>query len=114
MSSKTRPDITYSAQLVSASTQKQPTIVIKRAKKIMRYLAGEEEVGLRHKRQKFESKPFTMLEGYSDSSFAPRRGCSQGAIVVTVAGMVVLWKTKKQPLVTLSTADSELLEATRC
>ena len=55
----------------------------------------------------------TLIEGYSDSSFAPRGGKSQGAMIVTVAGMIVFWKTKKQPFVTLSTAESELLEATQ-
>ena len=113
LSTKTRPDVTYSVQLVSSSMLKQPTVSVKRAKRIMRYLAGTEEIGLRYKFQKFEEKPMTLIEGYSDSSFAPRGGRSQGAMIVTVAGMVVLWKAKKQPFVTLSTAESELLEATQ-
>ena len=113
LSTETRPGVTYSVQLVSVSMQKQPMIAVKRAKRIMRYLAGTEEVGLRYKREKFEDKPTNLLEGYSDSSFAPRGGCSHGAIVVMVAGMVVLWKTKKQPFVTLSAAESELLVATQ-
>ena len=113
LSTKTRPDITYSVQLVSASVEKQPIVAIKRAKRFLRYLAGTEEVGLRYKYQKFKNKGLEVLEGYSDSSFAPSGGHSQGAMIVTVADMIVFWKTKKQPFITLSTAESELLEATQ-
>ena len=47
LSTKTRPDITYSVQLVSSSMNKQPTISVKRAERMLRYLAGTDEVGLR-------------------------------------------------------------------
>ena len=53
LSTKTRPDVTYSVQLVSSSMLNQPTVSLKRAKRIMRYLAGTEEIGLRYKYQKF-------------------------------------------------------------
>ena len=53
-----------------------------------------------------------VLEGYSDSSFAPYGERSYGASVVTVHGSPVAWKSGKQGMITLSTMESELLEAT--
>ena len=52
-----------------------------------------------------------MLVGYSDSSFAPYGEKSYGASVVTVNGSPVAWKSGKQGMVTLSTMESELMEA---
>ena len=56
--------------------------------------------------------PEVVLVGYSDSSFAPYGGRSYGASVVTVNGSPVAWKSGKQAMITLSTMESELLEAT--
>ena len=53
-----------------------------------------------------------VLIGYSDASFAPYGDRSYGASVVTVNGSPVAWKSGKQGMVTLSTMESELLEAT--
>ena len=53
-----------------------------------------------------------VLIGYSDSSFAPFGDRSYGAAVVTINNAPVAWKSGKQGLITLSTMESELLEAT--
>ena len=52
------------------------------------------------------------MVGYSDSSFSPYGGRSYGASVITVNGGPVAWKAGKQAMITLSTMESELLEAT--
>ena len=53
-----------------------------------------------------------VLISYSNSSFAPNGDRSYGASVVTVDGSPVTWRSGKQGMITLSTMESELMEAT--
>ena len=56
------------------------------------------------------------LHAYADAAFADRPGsqASTGAHIVTAAGLPLIWKTKKQPLVTLSTTEAEFINLTPC
>ena len=51
------------------------------------------------------------LEVYTDSSFGPGGNDSQGTVIVMWGGAMVMWKSGKQPLAPLSTAESELQES---
>jgi hypothetical protein len=93
--------------------EKDPNLATGRAKRVLRYLAGTKDVGLRYKNKEFlDVHDDKQVEAYTDASFAPRGAHSQGAMVVTYHGMPVFWKTGKQAFITLSTAESELMEAT--
>ena len=46
---------------------------------------------------------------YSDASFSPHGAHSISGILVTYLGRAVAWKAKKQSLISLSTAESELI-----
>ncbi|CAE7406162.1 GIP [Symbiodinium sp. CCMP2592] len=59
-----------------------------------------------------ESTGLTVI-AYSDASFAPTGSRSYGASVVTVNGSPIAWKAGRQGMVTLSTMEAELLEATQ-
>ena len=48
---------------------------------------------------------------YTDASFAPYGGFSVSGILILYLGRVVMWKAKRQSMITLSTAESELLSA---
>ena len=48
---------------------------------------------------------------FTDSSFAPAGARSHGAAVVTYKATPICWRSSRQTLVTLSTAESELVEA---
>ena len=51
----------------------------------------------------------TTLELYSDASHAPEGGRSCQAIVILWLGMTICWECGKQPFVTLSSAEAELV-----
>ena len=48
---------------------------------------------------------------YTDSSYAPDGGRSHGGAVVFWAGAPVAWRSSRQTLITTSSAETELLEA---
>ena len=50
------------------------------------------------------------LEAFSDASFSPEGGPSHGCLVVLLNGSAVFWRSGKQQLITLSTAECELVE----
>ena len=56
-------------------------------------------------------EPVKELDVFTDSSFAPSGGRSQGAAVIFYGSNPIVWRAGRQQLVTLSTAESELLEA---
>ena len=51
------------------------------------------------------------LSAYTDSSFVSAGAKSHGAAVVVYRGSPICWRSSRQALVTLSTAESELVEA---
>ena len=49
-----------------------------------------------------------------NASFAPGRGLSHGSVVAMIVGSdatPIMWRSSKQPLPCLSTAESDLVEA---
>ena len=48
---------------------------------------------------------------YTDASFSPYGGHSVTGVVIEFLGCPVLWKGKRQGLVSLSTAEAELISA---
>ena len=95
------------------------------ADRIYRYLVGTQDLGLvaynlaelevmKNKNITTVSEHFdkSSVIGYTDASFAPNGGKSQGCFVITWAGTPLFWRCSKQAFATLSTAESELLEAT--
>ena len=51
------------------------------------------------------------LSAYKDSSFAPAESRSHGAAVVVYRGSPICWRSSRNALATVSTAESELVEA---
>lgn len=104
----TRPDLIYSVNLVSRyikNPNKQHLLV---AKRILRYVQGTQEFGIRYKH---EGKK--QLVGYVDSDYAgdsdDRKSTS--GYVYMLGGGAVSWASKKQPIVTLSTTEAEYVSA---
>ncbi len=72
------------------------------------YLKSDEDGGLRFVYQ--EPGTIFNLEAFSDASFSPDGGPSHGCLVILLNGAAVFWRSGKQQLVTLSTAECELVE----
>ncbi|XP_060174266.1 secreted RxLR effector protein 161-like [Lycium barbarum] len=109
--SATRPDIMYAVNLISRYMEDPKEIHLLVAKRILRYLKGTMEFGLFYKMGDKSS-----LIGFTDSDFAgdPDDRKSTSGFVFMVGSAAILWSSKKQPIVTLSTTEAEYVAANSC
>ena len=106
--SRTRPDIQYVVALMASTVTRSPQMVNKIGQRLLDYL--NETIGYRIKLNGYEDADGGMLNVFTDSSFAPSGGRSHGASAVFLGNSPLTWRSSRQPLVTLSTAESELIE----
>ena len=106
LSTATRPDIAYAVSVLSRFTVAPTETHLTAAKRVLRYLKFTPELGISYSRS--GSKPV----GYSDSSWADddTRHSTSG-VVFMYAGGPVLWLSKRQSVVALSTAEAEYVAA---
>jgi hypothetical protein len=107
LSNRTRPDISYAVG-VTARFSANPSVVHWSAvKRIMRYLNGSIDLGLLYVREEGTGK----LVGYSDADWAgdldDRKSTS--GYVFQLSGSAITWRSKKQTVVALSTAEAEYI-----
>ena len=105
---RTRPDIQHTVSIMAARITRCPELVNKLGERLLDYLNETKHYRLALVQ---EEKALGELSVYTDSSFAPSGGRSQGAAVVFYGKSPLVWRSARQQLVTLSTAESELLEA---
>jgi hypothetical protein len=107
----TRPDLMYSVCLISRYMEKPTEMHLQAVKKILRYLKGTMELGIRYRRGGEGS-----LVGFADSDYAgdvDDRKSTSGYVFMLGTG-AVSWSSKKQPVVTLSTTEAEFIAAASC
>ena len=100
----TRPDITYAVGVVSRYMHEPRSEHLDIVHRILRYLKGTPGKGLW-----FARSGHLEVDGYSDSDWA---GCpddrrSTSGYCVFVGGNLVSWRSKKQTVVSRSTAEAE-------
>eukprot|EP00439_Symbiodinium_sp_Y106_P015157 s5414_g2.t1 len=105
---RSRPDLQYTVSIMSARITRCPELVNKVGERLLDYLC--ETVSYRLSFVYKEEKEY-HLDIYTDSSFAPSGGRSHGSCAVFYNDCAVAWRSARQQLCTLSTAESELLEA---
>ena len=100
----TRPDITYAVSIVSRYMHDPRSGHMDAVYRILRYLKGSPGKGLW-----FKKNGHLGVEGYCDADWASslddRRSTS--GYCVFVGGNLVSWRSKKQPVVSRSTAEAE-------
>lgn len=100
-----RPDIAFAVNVVSRYLRNHDNSHWEAVKRIIRYLKGTTNVGIKYK----SDGNVLKLSGYSDADFAngveTRR--STTGYVFTLAGGPVTWSSQRQKLVTLSTTEAE-------
>ena len=106
ISQRTRLDTAYSVGLMASWVSRAPTFVVKLGTRVLEYLDTTREERLRL----IPGKP-DGIRIYTDASFAPHSEHSITGVVLQYDECCVVWKSKKQSLVTLSTAESELVAA---
>ncbi|CAE7226577.1 RE2, partial [Symbiodinium sp. CCMP2456] len=105
---RTRPDLQHTVSIMAARITRCPEMVNKVGSRLLDYLNETKHYRLAFTQDSEEIA--TQLDIYTDSSFAPSGGRSQGAAAVFYGRSPIVWRAGRQQLVTLSTAESELLE----
>lgn len=100
----TRPDIAFSVNKVCQYMHKPLDVHFKAVKRILRYLQGTLDYGLQ-----FTRHLKLVLEAYSDASWGSDvdDGRSTSGFCVFLGGNLVSWSSKKQQVVSRSTAEAE-------
>lgn len=106
LGTKTRPDLMYTWSRMSQATLRNPKEVVKAGRQVRKYLKKTIQEGIWIK-----PNPGTTLEVFSDFSYGPGGADSQGAIVVMWGRSIMMWKAGRQANPSLSTAESELIDA---
>ena len=102
--SHTRPDIAYAVGVVSQFMHNPSEDHMRAVTRILRYLKGTPGKGI-----KFKKNGHTKIEGYTDADWAGNimdRKSTSGYFTF-VGGNLVTWRSKKQNVVALSSAEAE-------
>ena len=105
----TRPNIMQGVSLISRFMETPKDTQWSVGKRILRYIAGTRDYGIMYSSTKKKE-----LIGYTDSDFAGSlddRKSTFGYVFHLGSG-VIAWASKKQPIVTLSSAEAEYVAAT--
>ena len=116
---RSRPDLAYTVGQMGRLCTKCPEYVLELGREAMEYVFGTMDVGLVYGECDETSHgpddclPFarsmTRIECFADVSYAPQASKSIQAVVATYGGCPVMWESNRQTCITLSTAESELL-----
>ena len=106
LSTMIRSDISYAVSKLNRYTLNPTEQHISCAQRVVRYLAGTIEYGILFAP---DEDKYGVFQGYSDASFADDVDSSRstGACVFKLWNAPIMWRSKLQPLVTLSSAESE-------
>ena len=102
LSQRTRPDLAYPASLVASLSTRAPRRSAAIATKCLGFLQRTADYYLKIAATDEE------IVSWSDSSFAPEGGKSHTGWLVTLGSAPVAWRSSRQSVVTLSTAEAEL------
>jgi hypothetical protein len=102
----TRPDTTFATIQLARFVQSPGPNHFKALKRLLRYLRGTIDYGLIYKRSVSKK-----AAGFADADFAgdPKTRRSTTGMIFMMNGAAILWKTRLQKLVTLSTCEAELV-----
>ncbi|XP_073219964.1 secreted RxLR effector protein 161-like [Cicer arietinum] len=105
----TRPDILYAVGVVSCLMEAPTTTHMKVTKRILCYLKSMLDYGLYY----YSSNDFKLF-GFCDSDFTGDINDinSTNGFIFFMGDCAFSWRSKKQPIVTLSTCESECVAAT--
>ena len=107
LATRTRPDMSYFTSVLASACSKQNTWSLSLAKKILRYLLTTREQGILLTR----SGDLKELVAWTDAGFAGTDTKSQNGLVITWGGSIVVWRSSRQTVAALSTAEAEFNSA---
>ena len=113
LSTGTRPDITYTVSRLAEANAGPSQAHLELLKHVLRYLNGTTAQGIEFGGDDMDIKDMKLI-AFTDASLADRLPSrhSTGGHAVFVAGAPVLWKSKKQTFVALSSTEAEFANLT--
>jgi len=101
----TRPDLAYAVSHFSRYLNQPTEADWSQAKRVLRYLKDTINKKLTY------GKPGEELEAYSDASYAPESSDrkSHSGYLIKMDGGALSWKSKRQPIVSLSSMEAEYI-----
>ena len=105
-----RSDLIYVVTVLSQHMSKPTAAHLNIAKHVLRYLKFTADHGII-----FKASDKIHIEGFTDASWAnadDRRSISGYCFSLSSGGALVSWKTKKQPIIALSSCESEYVAMT--
>jgi len=102
----TRPDISFTVNLLARFSSSPTKRHWKRIKHLFRYLQGTTDLGLF-----YPNNTEKELIGYADAGYLsdPHKSRSQTGYVFTYGGTAISWRSQKQTLVATSTNHAEII-----
>ena len=105
LAQRSRPDLSYTTAMMASLCLRSPRQAIEIGMKTLGYVQRTSNFKFQL-RVKATSSSLMM---FCDAAFAPQGGKSHSGWVVTYAGTPIMWRSGRQQMVTLSTAEAELL-----
>ena len=116
---RTRPDLAFTVSKMSQYATKSPSQVLEWGLQALRYASTVMDLGLEFKLnpgpwfgqegQLALPRDGSAIEMYSDASHAVNGGRSSQCIIASWRGCLLVWEASRQPFVTLSSAEAELI-----
>ena len=121
---RTRPDLVFITNYMASLVSKRPCFVYRIGIKVLSYLNSTSMLQLKvdgrssnaadNTPPSFQGPLRVELKGFSDASFAPFGTRSFGCCLAVVGQTPVAWKASRQPYITLSVCEAELVEGSNC
>ena len=106
LTQRSRVDLAYAVAVMGSWTVRAPRVVVKIGMRLLEYLG----VTCDYRLSLIPAAgAYAGVTVFSDSSFAPYGCNSVTGVLVTFRNRAVLWKGKRQGLISLSTAECELI-----
>ncbi|CAI7932846.1 unnamed protein product [Closterium sp. NIES-54] len=112
-STTTQPQIAYAVSQLSKVVSCPKAFHLQAAKRVLRYLKGCVKSGIFYPTH---SKPQVELVGFSDADYAGDSADrkSHTGYVYCLNGAAISWQSKRQPVVALSTTETEYISLCQC
>ena len=115
LASRTRPDLAYATSLVARMVHRRPCYALRLCNYVLKYLHKVPSLGLHY----LPDDDVGTLHVKADTSFGPahEQFRSVQGVALYHGSHLLLWSSSRQPFVTLSTAEGELVgysEAFQC
>ena len=108
LATRTRMDLSYYTSLLASASSKHADWSQELANKILRFLASTRDQGILISC----SGDLKDLTAWSDAGYAGPDTKSQSGMVIVFGGTIIVWRSSRQTVATLSPAEAELNAAT--